>query len=181
MITGSLFFQTHNNGNYYLRAMEIQLFRSYFESPVGLIEIIANNSGITKVSFVKKRSGRVRNNEHTNACALQLYEYFNKERKSFFLSLNMHGTDFQKKVWNALLKIPYGETISYLNFAILLGNRKAIRAVGRANGKNPIAIIIPCHRVIGSDGNLIGYSSGLDKKRFLLEHEGVWVQQRLFA
>lgn len=161
--------------------MGIPLFKGYLESPIGLIEIVANDSGITEVGFVKKRSRKVQSNEHTNACASQLYEYFNRQRRTFSLSLTPYGTHFQKKVWNALLEIPYGETISYLQLATLLGNKNYIRAVGGANGKNPIAIIIPCHRVIGSDGNLIGYSSGLDKKKFLLEHEGIIIQQELFV
>jgi len=161
--------------------METFPYKSYFESPVGLIEITASNSGITSVDFVKKRSGKVRNNEHATVCTSQLYEYFNKERKIFSLSLDLYGTDFQKRVWNELLNIPYGKTLSYLQLAIKLGDKKSIRAVGTANGKNPIAIIIPCHRVIGSKGDLVGYGGGLDKKKFLLEHEGVLIQQELFA
>src|ERR1051326_7262882 len=151
--------------------MEISLYKTYFESPVGLIEIAASHSGIVTVDFVKKRSGRAKNNEHTSACLHQLYEYFNKERKDFSLSFDLRGTEFQKKVWNELLKIPYGKTISYLQLAINLGDRKCIRAAGTADGKNPIAIIIPCHRVIGTSGVLIGYGGGLDKKKFLLELE----------
>ncbi len=181
MIFGLIFSPNENNWNCYLRAMENSIYKTYFESPVGLIEIKASNSGITFVDFVKKRLGKVKNNEHTSVCAQQLYEYFNKERKKFSLSFDLSGTDFQKKVWNELLKIPYGKTISYLQLAINLGDRKCIRAAGTANGKNPIAIIIPCHRVIGSNGDLIGYGGGLDKKKFLLEHEGLLIQKELFV
>jgi len=93
----------------------------------------------------------------------------------------LHGTEFQKKVWNELLNIPFGKTISYLQLAKELGDVKLIRAVGGANGKNPVSIIVPCHRVIGSDGTLIGYGGGLDKKKWLLEFEGVLVQKELFV
>lgn len=161
--------------------MEISLYKTYFESPIGLIEICASHSGITSLNFITKRPGRARNNEHTSACASQLYEYFNKERREFTLPLDLHGTSFQKKVWNELLKISYGKTISYLQLAKNLGDAKCIRAAGTANGKNPAAIIVPCHRVIGSNGDLVGYGGGLDKKKFLLEHEGVLIQKELFV
>ncbi len=102
----------------------------------------------------------------------QLREYFAGERKKFNLPLDLEGTDFQKKVWKELQKIPYGKTISYKALSEKIGNVKAIRAVGKANGQNPVAIIVPCHRVIGSDGNLTGYASGLDIKEKLLLLEG---------
>lgn len=95
--------------------------------------------------------------------------------------MDLQGTDFQKRVWNELLKIPYGKTISYMQLAINLGDKKSIRAAGTANGKNPVAIIVPCHRVIGSNGDLVGYGGGLDKKKWLLEHEGVWMHKELFT
>ena len=161
--------------------MENSLFKTYYESPCGLIEIQASNEGVTSVLFVKKKTGRSKNNEHANLCTKQLYEYFNKDRKIFSVSLDLTGTDFQKKVWNELLNIPFGKTITYLQHAINLGDRKCIRAAGTANGKNPISIIIPCHRVIGSNGDLVGYGGGLDKKKFLLGHEGVLIQKELFA
>lgn len=101
----------------------------------------------------------------------QLDEYFNKSRKTFSITLNPDGTDFQKKVWDELLKIPFGKTISYLQLAMRLGNKNYIRAVGRANAANPIPIIIPCHRVLGNNGSLVGYSAGLKMKRKLLELE----------
>lgn len=110
----------------------------------------------------------------------QLKEYFEGHRKEFDLKLNPTGTDFQKKVWNALLEIPFGKTLSYLELSKRLGDVKAIRAVASANGKNPIWLVIPCHRVIGSNGDLIGYSAGLDRKKWLLEHESPLKQTRLF-
>ncbi|WP_347923158.1 methylated-DNA--[protein]-cysteine S-methyltransferase [Pontimicrobium sp. SW4] len=110
----------------------------------------------------------------------QLEEYFNGERTDFSLKLNPQGTDFQKRVWNALLAIPYGKTTSYLQLSKDLGDVKAIRAVANANGKNPLWIIVPCHRVIGSDGSLTGYAGGLNRKQWLLEHESPYKQQSLF-
>lgn len=161
--------------------MEEVLYKTYYESPAGLIEIMANDTGVTSILFVKKRAGRSKNNEHTTECAKQLHDYFNKERKTFSVPLDMQGTEFQIRVWNELLKIPFGKAISYLQLAINLGDKKCIRAAGTANGRNPVSIIVPCHRVIGSNGDLVGYGGGLDKKKFLLEHEGVLIQQELFA
>lgn len=161
--------------------MESTLCKTYYESPSGLIEIQATEKGITSVLFVKERSGRSRNNEHTTACFNQLHEYFNKDRRAFSLTLDLQGTDFQKKVWKELLNIPYGKTISYLQLAMNLGDKKCIRAAGTANGKNPVSIIVPCHRVIGSNGDMVGYSGGLDKKKWLLEHEGMLIQKELFV
>lgn len=110
----------------------------------------------------------------------QLEEYFKGERTDFSLKINPQGTDFQKRVWNALLAIPYGKTTSYLQLSKDLGDIKAIRAVANANGKNPLWIIVPCHRVIGSDGGLTGYAGGLHRKQWLLEHESPYTQQSLF-
>lgn len=106
-----------------------------------------------------------------DVCAAQLREYFDGKRKIFDLPLKPEGTEFQLKDWNALREIPYGETRSYKDIAFAIGNPKACRAVGTANHNNPISIIIPCHRVIGSDGSLTGYGGGLDKKTYLLELE----------
>ena len=104
----------------------------------------------------------------------QLKEYFKRERKEFNLRLEIYGTEFQKRVWRELLNIPYGKTITYNQLAINLGDKKVIRAAASANGANPLPIVIPCHRVIGSDGNLIGYGGGLEVKQQLLELEGSW-------
>src|SRR5699024_8750818 len=106
--------------------------------------------------------------DYINECKKQLLEYFNGERKVFDLKLNPKGTEFQKKIWNELIKIPYGETKSYSEIAKNIGNPKACRAVGNANNKNPIGICIPCHRVIGKNGSLTGYAGGIDKKEYLL-------------
>lgn len=102
----------------------------------------------------------------------QLSEYFSGNRKTFNLPLLLKGTDFQKQVWQALLKIPFGETRSYKQIAEAIGNPKAVRAVGMANNKNPLLIVVPCHRVIGANGKLVGYAVGLDKKEYLLRLEG---------
>lgn len=110
----------------------------------------------------------------------QLQEYFKGERNVFSLKLNPQGTDFQKRVWDKLLTIPFGKTTSYLQLSKDLGDVKAIRAVASANGKNPLWIIVPCHRVIGSDGSLTGYAGGLHRKKWLLEHESPYKQQSLF-
>lgn len=110
----------------------------------------------------------------------QLNEYFKGERTEFSLKLNPQGTEFQKRVWHKLLTIPYGKTTSYLQLSKTLGDVKAIRAVANANGKNPLWIIVPCHRVIGSDGSLTGYAGGLSRKQWLLEHESPYKQQSLF-
>ena len=113
-------------------------------------------------------------------CATQLKAYFNNKLKTFDLKLNPEGTDFQKKVWKQLEKIPYGKTISYLDLAKQLGDAKTIRAAASANGKNPLWIIVPCHRVIGTDGSLTGYAGGLHRKQWLLNHESEHKQQTLF-
>lgn len=114
-----------------------------------------------------------------DAC-YQLQEYFDGSRQAFDLKLNPVGTEFQKKVWAALMEIPYGKTITYLELAKQLGDPRAIRAVAAANGKNPLWIFVPCHRVVGSDGSLVGYAGGLGRKKWLLEHESPHRQQRLF-
>ncbi|WP_418508879.1 methylated-DNA--[protein]-cysteine S-methyltransferase [Corallibacter sp.] len=150
-------------------------------SPLGFTKITGDANGIASVSVL--------NSEETitsivpevlEDCVYQLNEYFNGTRENFDLNLNPQGTDFQKTVWNALLKIPFGKTTTYLALSKQLGDPKAIRAVANANGKNPIWIIIPCHRVIGSDGSLTGYAGGLHRKKWLLEHESPYKQQRLF-
>lgn len=144
------------------------------------IDIIASSEGIRKILLNRKSETengiqKVSDDDPNVATAFnQLKEYFDRKRKSFNLQLEIIGTDFQKKVWNELLKIPYGETISYNQLAIKLGDKKSIRAAASANGANPLPIVIPCHRVIGSDGNLVGYGGGLDVKKKLLELEGSW-------
>lgn len=143
---------------------------SYYDSPIGLIKITANEKAITGLDFVYKKS-KEEENDLINICKKQLDEYFKGERIEFDLNIHINGTEFQVAVWNELKKIPYGETRSYKDIAKSIGNEKAVRAVGGANNKNKIAIIIPCHRVVGSDGSLTGYAGGLWRKQWLLEHE----------
>lgn len=148
---------------------------AYYKSPIGILRISADESGITEIDFVKKEGKPIQSSSSKiiQDCIMQLDEYFRGKRKSFELKLNPGGTVFQKKVWRELLKIPYGETLSYGEVARKIKNQKAVRAVGQAIGRNPISIVIPCHRVIGSDGSLTGYASGLWRKKWLLKLEGV--------
>lgn len=125
---------------------------------------VANGFGAEEIQQIKK----------------QFEEYFNGTRKSFNMKLSPEGTEFQKKVWSELLNIPYGKTVTYQQMANTLGDPKVIRAAASANGKNPISIVIPCHRVIGRDGSLTGYAGGLHRKKWLLEHENPSAQQSLF-
>ncbi|MBK6274424.1 MAG: methylated-DNA--[protein]-cysteine S-methyltransferase [Saprospirales bacterium] len=148
-------------------------FISYLQTPIGELEIIADENSVLSVTFndVKSKKTNVNENEISIKCKQQLQEYFNESRKIFELTLNFNGTDFQNKVWTELQNISIGKTISYLQLAKNLGDAKCIRAAASANGKNPFAIIVPCHRVIGKDGSLTGYAGGLWRKQWLLEHE----------
>lgn len=156
------------------------MFEAYYKSAIGKIRIRANESYITEVTFTDDFYKMDLLPQHLKECINQLDEYFNGKRQKFTVEINPSGTEFQGRVWNELMRIPYGKTISYLELAKRLGDVKAIRAVGTANGQNPIAIIIPCHRVIGNDGKLTGYAGGLLKKQWLLEHEGAIQQKSLF-
>jgi methylated-DNA-[protein]-cysteine S-methyltransferase len=158
---------------------------TYYKSPIGIAKIIGNENGIQSISIVDHDavSEELLQQEVPQClqeCVVQLNEYFNKERASFNLTVNPKGTQFQLKVWKELLHIPYGETTTYLQQSKNLGNTKAIRAVASANGKNPLWIVIPCHRVIGSDGSLTGYAGGIWRKKWLLQHENALKQQSLF-
>ncbi len=148
---------------------------AYYLSPIGLIEIVGDFELIDSVMFIDDESFiPVSNSEPSGAiaqCVKQLDEYFNGILKIFDLPLRKRGTPFQMNVWDELEKIPYGKTISYLELAKRLGDEKVIRAAAHANGKNTLAIVVPCHRVIGSDGSLTGYAGGLRRKQFLLDHE----------
>lgn len=147
-------------------------YEAYYRSDIGPIRIMGTEAGITSVGFVKEEPlDNTEIHPCLKECINQIGEYFQGKRKEFSLKLQLQGTDFQKRVWNQLIKIPYGETTSYMKIAEAIGNRKAMRAVGNANGRNNIAIIIPCHRVIGNDGKLVGYGGGLDIKQWLLDHE----------
>jgi methylated-DNA-[protein]-cysteine S-methyltransferase len=150
-----------------------------FKSPIGQLKIAADKDGLRYVLFEKnKYEAADENNWKRDAKALQgareqLLAYFAGELNAFNLELNPQGTDFQKQVWKALAKIPFGKTWSYADVAKQVNSHKAVRAVGAANGRNPIPIILPCHRVIGSNGTLTGYAGGLPIKQWLLEHEGI--------
>ena len=151
------------------------------QTPLGIAKITGDVNGIMSVSILNKTDTiSTIIPELLEDCVFQLNEYFNGERERFSLKLNAKGTVFQQRVWEALLTIPFGETRSYLQLSKQLGDVKAIRAVANANGKNPLWIIVPCHRVIGSDGNLTGYAGGLHRKKWLLEHESPYKQQSLF-
>lgn len=150
-------------------------------TPLGFTKIEGDSDGITAITVLN--SEEIPTDlipEELEDCVYQLQEYFEGKRQDFSIKLNPQGTDFQKQVWQALLEIPYGKTTSYLKLSRTLGDEKAIRAVANANGKNPIWIVIPCHRVIGSDGSLTGYAGGLHRKQWLLEHESPFKQQSLF-
>jgi methylated-DNA-[protein]-cysteine S-methyltransferase len=150
-----------------------KIFKGFLQSPIGLLEITSDGDSITSILFREKEHlGQEANTNHVILfCIDQLNEYFDGNRQIFELPTNPSGTEFQNKVWERVCKIPFGETTSYGNIATALGDPKLNRAVGSANGANPIPIIIPCHRVIGNDGSLTGYGGGLNKKRWLLNHE----------
>ena len=150
-------------------------------TPLGFTKIVGDSDGISSVTVLNSEE-KVSTilPEALEDCVYQLNEYFEGKRKQFNLKLNPIGTVFQKRVWNELLQIPFGKTVSYLELSKNIGDVKAIRAVANANGKNPLWIIVPCHRVIGSDGSLTGYAGGLSRKQWLLEHESPYKQQSLF-
>ena len=147
---------------------------AYYESPIGIIKIKGSNRGIESLEFLEISDIKVENlnlNRNLVLCLRELDEYFTKGRRKFTVKLDISGTDFQRSVWEELSKIPYGQVRSYKDIAIKIGNPKAVRAVGGANNKNKIPIIIPCHRVIGINGKLVGYAGGIDKKKYLLNLE----------
>jgi len=152
-----------------------QLYYTYYQSPVGLLKIGGTENYIAELSFVDNKEqvtyGEPGISEVKHQCTEELIEFFNGKRKNFDLPVYQEGSEFQQKVWGELLNIPFGKTISYLDQAKRIGDVKAIRAVASANGKNKIAIVVPCHRVIGSDKSLIGYGGGLWRKKWLLQHE----------
>lgn len=152
-----------------------ELTSTYYHSPIGLLKISGTPDYISEVSFhdtSQKPAGRKKNlPPMLILCIEQLIQYFNGQRRQFELPLHQQGTPFQQTVWNALQEIPFGKTISYLELARRIGDPRATRAVASANGKNNIAIIVPCHRVIGANRELIGYAGGLWRKKWLLEME----------
>ena len=149
------------------------MYCSGLETPIGYIKIFTTDAAVTSIRFCDETdySTHAVENPISKLAQQQLNEYFTKQRQEFSLPLLLNGTDFQNKVWTELSKIPYGKSISYLQLAKKLGDAKCIRAAGTANGKNPFAIVIPCHRVVGSNGKLIGYAGGIHRKQWLLEHE----------
>jgi methylated-DNA-[protein]-cysteine S-methyltransferase len=159
----------------------MEYFYKEIDTPVGRLKLIAGDKGLAAILWENDKPNRVRvreyveNNEHPLLLETerQLKEYFEGKRTSFSLPLDPIGTEFQKKVWEALSGISYGKTMTYGELAIQLGDIKAVRAVGAANGRNPISIVVPCHRVIGASGELTGFAGGLEAKAFLLSLEGV--------
>ncbi|WP_330400372.1 methylated-DNA--[protein]-cysteine S-methyltransferase [Tepidibacter mesophilus] len=148
------------------------MYYAYLKSPMGVLKIVSSEDSILEISHVREEEKDSHYRPQILKDAItQLNEYFEGERKGFDLKIELKGTDFQKKVWNELNNIEYGETKSYKDVAIRIGNEKAVRAVGMTNSKNPISIIVPCHRVIGSNKKLTGYAGGLDRKKWLLDHE----------
>ncbi|MDX1543736.1 MAG: methylated-DNA--[protein]-cysteine S-methyltransferase [Christiangramia sp.] len=151
------------------------------KTPLGIAELGGDSAGLSYLKILDTDDPVSKEMpSELKSAADQLASYFEGELKDFDLKLNPKGTDFQKKVWNKLLEIPYGTTTSYLELSRALGDEKAIRAVASANGKNPLWIIVPCHRVIGSDGSLTGYAGGLHRKKWLLDLENPPAQRSLF-
>jgi methylated-DNA-[protein]-cysteine S-methyltransferase len=154
---------------------------AYYKTPIGTAKIVGDDKGINSISIIDEAQETSKEIPISlQECVQQLDAYFKGSLKKFNLKLNPQGTDFQKRVWNALLNVPFGKTRSYLEQTKKIGDVKAIRAVASANGKNPIWIVIPCHRIIGSDGSLTGYAGGIWRKKWLLEHENPSSQQSLF-
>ena len=154
----------------------------YINSPLGITKIIGDENGISVISVSDVGTNEVSQTtpEVLQEAVSQLNEYFEGKRTDFGLKLNPKGTEFQLKVWKTLLEIPYGKTVSYMDQTKKLGDVKAIRAVASANGKNPLWIVVPCHRVIGTNGSLTGYAGEIWRKKWLLEHESPSAQQSLF-
>ena len=156
------------------------MYSVYINSPLGITKIEGDENGISVISILQEGELSIEIPKKLKEAVNQLQEYFEGKRTDFTFKLNPKGTEFQQKVWKGLLEIPFGKTISYLELSKKLGDVKAIRAVASANGKNPLWIVIPCHRVIGTDGSLTGYAGGLWRKEWLLEHENPTNQQSLF-
>lgn len=146
----------------------------FYKSPVGWLQISASLKGVTSISFLKEAPVTVPTvrSSHLKETYKQLNEYFSGERLKFKLPLDLEGTPFQQDVWQALCKIPFGSTVSYKEIAEKVGSPKGARAVGMANNRNPLPIVIPCHRVIGASGELVGFAPGVEVKEHLLNHEG---------
>ena len=150
------------------------------KTSLGIATIIGDENGISVISVLDEGVISTTIPAVLQEAVLQLNDYFEGKRTDFDFTLNPKGTEFQQKVWKGLLEIPFGKTCSYMDLSKKLGDVKAIRAVASANGKNPLWIVVPCHRVIGTDGSLTGYAGGLWRKKWLLEHENPTTQQTLF-
>ena len=159
-----------------------EILKVHQQTPLGWLEITGTEIGISAITFLDEAPQLVTKEipEALQTCYKQLTEYFRGERQNFDLALAPNGTEFQQKVWQHLTEIPFGKTASYLDMAHKLGEPTYTRAVGSANGKNPLAIIVPCHRVIGANGSLTGYAGGLWRKKWLLEFENPSPQTSLF-
>ena len=153
---------------------------AFINSPLGITKIEGDENGIVVISILSEGEVTTEIPSELQEAVTQLQEYFEGKRTDFTFKLNPKGTSFQQKVWQELSNIPFGKTISYLDLAKKLGDAKVIRAAASANGKNPLWIVVPCHRVIGTDGSLTGYAGGLWRKKWLLEHENPTNQQSLF-
>ena len=153
---------------------------AFINSPLGITKIEGDENGIVVISILSEGEVTTEIPSELQEAVTQLQEYFEGKRTDFTFKLNPKGTSFQQKVWQELSNIPFGKTISYLDLAKKLGDTKVIRAAASANGKNPLWIVVPCHRVIGTDGSLTGYAGGLWRKKWLLEHENPTNQQSLF-
>ena len=149
-------------------------------TPLGTARLQGGPEGVRSISIADHREVPETISPSLEPACRQLREYFEGRRTRFELPLDLQGTDFEKSVWAALLEIPYGHTLSYMDLAKRLGDPKAIRAVAAANGQNPLWLVVPCHRVVGSDGSLTGYAGGLHRKKWLLNHESPHPQQSLF-
>jgi methylated-DNA-[protein]-cysteine S-methyltransferase len=153
---------------------------AYFKTPIGIASITGDENGIAVISVSDQGEVSAIIPAGLGDAVSELIDYFDGKRNDFSFKLNPTGTDFQQKVWKGLLEIPFGKTMSYLDLSKKIGDVKAIRAVASANGRNPLWIVVPCHRVIGTDGSLTGYAGGLWRKKWLLEHENPTKQQSLF-
>jgi methylated-DNA-[protein]-cysteine S-methyltransferase len=153
---------------------------AFIKTPLGIAKIMGDEKGISAISVSDEGEVSTIIPIVLQEAVSQLYDYFEGKRTDFDFKLNPKGTEFQQKVWKALLEVPYGKTRTYLEQSKILGDVKAIRAVASANGKNPLWIVVPCHRIIGTDGSLTGYAGGLWRKKWLLEHENPTTQQSLF-
>ncbi|OHU94475.1 methylated-DNA--[protein]-cysteine S-methyltransferase [Pseudoalteromonas byunsanensis] len=147
------------------------IYQHTMNTPIGALIIQASQYGLTYVGFKPIKLHDEQHNTHTKIALEQLTEYFSGSRYEFDVAIDVHGTEFQESVWKVLTTVTYGDTNTYSWMANCLDNPKAVRAVGSANGKNPISIIVPCHRIIGANGTLTGYAGGVEKKAWLLEHE----------